>query len=170
MGKMVALQSIPLISQWQLRTINKMIGSKSWQKRKQKKKFNWFLVTKYVLKWMIFLLPRVYIWINECVSHILTFSLTPLSFYIHIIITSCKIEMIWIGNNIQSNRRFSGNTVLKTSILKARTLRYGRKTSNTIHMYGKAVFFCMNVCASECEWRNAIVKWLPLLYDEWFGI
>lgn len=95
----------------------------------------------------------VYVWINECVSHILTFSPTPLSFYIHIIITSCKIEMIWIGNNIQSNRRFSGNTVLKTSILKARTLRYGRKTSNTIHMYGKAVFFfawtCVPVNANE---------------------
>lgn len=105
----------------------------------------------------------------ECVSHILTFSPTPLSLYIHIIITSCKIEMIWIGNNIQSNRRFSGNTLLKTSILKARTLRYGRKTSNTIHVW-KSGIFRMNVCVSECEWRNAIVKWLPLLYDEWFGI
>lgn len=145
MGKMVALQSIPLISQWQLRTINKMIGSKSWQKRKQKKSstdFQW--LSMFWSGWYFYC--SVYVWINECVSHILTFSPTPLSFYIHIIITSCKIEMIWIGNNIQSNRRFSGNTVLKTSILKARTLRYGRKTSNTIHVWKSGIFLYERVC------------------------
>lgn len=85
MGKMVTLQSIPLISQWQLRTINKMIGSKSWQKRKQKKSstdFQW--LSMFWSGWYFYCLVYIYGSMNVC--HIFWLSLPPLFHFIFILL------------------------------------------------------------------------------------